>query len=218
MTQERPPDAGPVEQRRYGDLPIRDADTAASRIDDDATMLTSGFGSVGYPKQVPLALAESDRDLSLTVVHSGNVGDEIDVALVESGAIARRFSYQSSAVTRETTNRREIAVSDRNAASIGDEVQYGGMVDPDVAVVVRTRARRVPRRRPRAERPHPSRRSARSGVIRVGRRVVHYMLVATRGIVRDNTASRPSRFPERGSGGGIPRSTLHPTTKKRYSQ
>lgn len=25
--------------------------------------------------------------------------------------------------------------SDRNASSIGDEVQYGGMVDPDVTVV-----------------------------------------------------------------------------------
>lgn len=135
MTENSQPDTRRVEKRLHGDLPITDADSAAAGIDDDATMLTSGFGSVGYPKLIPLALADPDRDLSLTVVSSGNVGDEIDVALVESGAIDRRFSYQSSAVAREATNEREIAFSDRNASAIGDAVQYGGMVDPDVAVV-----------------------------------------------------------------------------------
>ncbi|NIB99623.1 acetyl-CoA hydrolase [Halobacterium sp. R2-5] len=119
----------------HGDLPVVDAATAAGAIDADATVLTSGFGSVGYPKAIPLALADDDRDLALTVVHSGNVGDEIDVDLVESGAVERRFSYQSSRVARDLTNRREVSFSDRNASSIGDEVQHGGMVDPDVAVV-----------------------------------------------------------------------------------
>ncbi len=129
------PEPGDVDRRLYGDLPRLDAATAAARIDADATVLTSGFGSVGYPKRVPLALADSDRALSLTVVSSGNVGDEIDVELVESGAIDRRYTYQSSAVARAATNGREIAFSDRNASSLGDEVQYGGMVDPDVAIV-----------------------------------------------------------------------------------
>ncbi|GAA0268957.1 acetyl-CoA hydrolase/transferase C-terminal domain-containing protein [Halobacterium noricense] len=129
------PDEQPVEGRLHGDVPIVDVEAAAASIDADATVLTSGFGSVGYPKAIPLALADSERDLSLTVVHSGNVGDEIDVDLVEAGAIERRFSYQSSRVAREATNRREIAFSDRNASSIGDEVQHGGLVDPDVAVV-----------------------------------------------------------------------------------
>lgn len=129
------PDEQPVEARLHDGVPIVDADAAAASIDADATVLTSGFGSVGYPKAIPLALADSERDLSLTVVHSGNVGDEIDVDLVEAGAIERRFSYQSSRVAREATNRRDIAFSDRNASSIGDEVQHGGLVDPDVAVV-----------------------------------------------------------------------------------
>ncbi|MDS0300884.1 acetyl-CoA hydrolase [Halogeometricum sp. S1BR25-6] len=126
---------GPVERRLSGDLPLVDAAEAAARISTDATVLTSGFGSVGYPKAIPLALAEDDRDLELTLVHSGNVGEEIDVALVESGAVARRFSYQFSSAARDATNRREIAFSDRNASAIGDEVQYGGLVDADVAVV-----------------------------------------------------------------------------------
>ena len=129
------PPRKPVEQRLHGDISLVDAATAAASIEADATMLTSGFGSVGYPKKIPVALADSERDLSLTVVHSGNVGEEIDVDLVESDAIERRFSYQSSRVAREATNRREIAFSDRNASSIGDEVQHGGLVDPDVTVV-----------------------------------------------------------------------------------
>lgn len=135
MTRGSAPTDGPVERRLHGDLPIVDAASAAAAIPTDATVLTSGFGSVGYPKAVPLALADDDRDLSLTVVHSGNVGEEIDVTLVQSGSIERRFSYQSSGVARAATNRREIAFSDRNASAIGDEVQYGGLVDPDIAIV-----------------------------------------------------------------------------------
>ncbi|WP_435073941.1 acetyl-CoA hydrolase/transferase C-terminal domain-containing protein [Halorubrum sp. HHNYT27] len=131
----RAPDRRPVETRLHGDVPIVDAASAAAAIESDATMLTSGFGSVGYPKEIPLALASSSRDLSLTLVSSGKVGDEIDVDLVGSGQVDRRFSYQSSRVAREKTDTREIAFSDRNASSIGDEVQYGGLVDPDVCVV-----------------------------------------------------------------------------------
>ncbi|QAU11607.1 acetyl-CoA hydrolase [Halorubrum sp. BOL3-1] len=131
----RGPDRRPVERRLHGDPPIVDAEAAAAALDADATVLISGFGSVGYPKAIPLALASDSRDLSLTLVASGKVGDEIDVDLVGSGQVERRFSYQSSRVAREKTDAREIAFSDRNASSIGDEVQYGGLVDPDVAVV-----------------------------------------------------------------------------------
>ncbi|WP_049981467.1 acetyl-CoA hydrolase/transferase C-terminal domain-containing protein [Halolamina rubra] len=125
----------PVEERLHGDLPLTDADAAAASIDADATLLTSGFGSVGYPKAIPLALAEDNRDLSLTLVSSGKVGEEIDVDLMAADAVDRRMSYQSSEVARELTARREVAFSDRNASSLGDDVQYGGVVDPDVAVV-----------------------------------------------------------------------------------
>lgn len=132
----RPPsDPASIEARVEGDLPTTDAASAAATIDAGATVLTSGFGSVGYPKLVPLALAASDRDLDLTLVHSGNVGSEIDVDLIESGAVARRATYQSSSVARAATNEGRIAFTDRNVSSLGDEVAYGGFADPDVAVV-----------------------------------------------------------------------------------
>ncbi|WP_335999118.1 acetyl-CoA hydrolase/transferase C-terminal domain-containing protein [Halorientalis halophila] len=121
--------------RIEGDLPVVDAATAAAGIDADATVLTSGFGSVGYPKAVPLALAESDRDLSLTVVSGGSVGKEIDVALVEADAIERRFPYQARPPAREAVNDESIAFADRHIATLADEVAFGGLADPDVAVV-----------------------------------------------------------------------------------
>ena len=124
-----------IEQRYYGSLPFREAASVTKRIGSDATVLMSGFGSVGYPKAIPLALAKADRNLSLTLVCSGNVGAEIDVDLIESDAVNRRFTYQSSSAARAATNERRIAFSDRNVSSLGDEVEYNAMVDPDVAVV-----------------------------------------------------------------------------------
>lgn len=118
---------------RIEGVSVTDAATAAASIDTDATVLVSGFGSVGYPKAVPSALAESDRELSLTVVSAGSVGGEIDVDLVDG--IDRRYAYQARQPIREAINEGRIAFNDRHVSSLGDEVQYGGLVDPDVAVV-----------------------------------------------------------------------------------
>ncbi|RXK48060.1 acetyl-CoA hydrolase [Halorientalis pallida] len=118
-----------------GDLPVVDAETATGHVADEATVLTSGFGSVGYPKAVPLALADADRDLALTVVSGGSTGAEVDVNLVEAGAIARRYPYQARPPAREAANDGSIAFSDRHISTLGDAVQFGGLVDPDVALV-----------------------------------------------------------------------------------
>nr|WP_245781395.1 acetyl-CoA hydrolase/transferase C-terminal domain-containing protein [Halopelagius inordinatus] len=115
---------------------MTDAETAAEAVADDATLLVSGFGSVGYPKAVPEALAESGRDLSLTVVSGGSVGEEIDVALIESDSMARRYPFQARPAIREAINDGRVAFGDRHISSLGDEVQYGGLVDTDSAVAV----------------------------------------------------------------------------------
>ncbi|SDR28034.1 acetyl-CoA hydrolase/transferase C-terminal domain-containing protein [Natronobacterium texcoconense] len=121
--------------RFTGTLPRTDAETASEAIPDDATLCVSGFGSVGYPKAVPLALAASGRDLELTIVSAGSAGDEIDTELVEADAIERRYSFVSRNAIRTAINEGDVAFSDRNVSSVGDEVQYGRLADPDVAVV-----------------------------------------------------------------------------------
>jgi succinyl-CoA:acetate CoA-transferase len=122
-------------ERIREDLPVVQASRAAGRIPADASILMSGFGSVGYPKAVPEALAESGRDLSLAIVSGGSVGEEIDVKLVEADAISRRYPYQARPPIREASNNNSVAFSDRHISSLGDEVQYGGLVEPDVAIV-----------------------------------------------------------------------------------
>jgi succinyl-CoA:acetate CoA-transferase len=128
-------EVAPVSHRVADGLQVTDAETAAATIPAGATVAVSGFGSVGYPKAVPLALAADDRDLGLTLVSGGSVGDEIDDELVSAGQVARRFAYQARPATRRRANSREVAFHDRHVSSLGDEVGYGQLADPDVAVV-----------------------------------------------------------------------------------
>ncbi|SDK56379.1 succinyl-CoA:acetate CoA-transferase [Natronorubrum texcoconense] len=116
------------------DAPV-DAATAAAHVDPDAVVAVSGFGAVGYPKALPLALAADDRDLSLTIISGGSVGKEIDTALVEADAIARRYPYQARAAAREAVNDETIAFQDRFISKLGDEVELGHVPAPDVAIV-----------------------------------------------------------------------------------
>jgi succinyl-CoA:acetate CoA-transferase len=111
------------------------AAAAADEIPDDATIGVSGFGSVGYPKAVPLALAESGRDLELTIISGGSVGEEIDTALVEADAISRRFPYQARSESRAGANDGTIAFHDRHISRVSDEVALGQLPTPDVALV-----------------------------------------------------------------------------------
>lgn len=124
-----------VSERLAGDLPVVDAGTAAASIPADATLAVSGFGSVGYPKAVPAALATDTRELSLTVISGGSVGDEIDTALVEAGAVERRYPYQARAAARDAANAGRVAFQDRHIARLGEDVLLGTLPGPDVAVV-----------------------------------------------------------------------------------
>ena len=121
--------------RIAGDPPVRDAAAVAAGIDADATVAVSGFGSVGYPKAVPLALADSGRDLALTVVSGGSTGREVDTALVEAGAVARRYPFVATDAARRAIDDGRIAFADRHIAGTSDEVEFGRLADPDVALV-----------------------------------------------------------------------------------
>ena len=123
------------DDRLHGDLPLTDAAGAAEEVAADATVLTSGFGSVGDPKAVPEALAGSGRDLALTVVSGGSVGPAIDSALVEADAVERRYPFQARPEINDAVNSGAVAFNDRHISSLGDEVAFGGLVDPDIAVV-----------------------------------------------------------------------------------
>lgn len=124
-----------IRSRLEGPLPTESPDAVAETIGTDESLAISGFGSVGYPKALPLSLASSSRDLSLTVVSGGSVGEEIDVELMEAGAIARRYPYQAQPVARRYVNNRQVAFNDRHIYPLGDEVALGQLVGSYTAVV-----------------------------------------------------------------------------------
>ena len=129
----------PDADRVQGDLPVVDAATAADRLADDATLAVSGFGSVGYPKAVPLALAEAagtgERDLSLTLISGGAVGDEIDTELAGTGALARRYPFATREEIKARANDGRTMLHDRHVSAMSDEIRFGGLPSPDFAVV-----------------------------------------------------------------------------------
>lgn len=124
-----------TDQRFVGTLPRTSAAEAAKLVDENATVLVSGFGSVGDPKAVPSALAESGRDLSLTVVSGGSTGPHIDTELVEAGAIERRLPFQGRDEIRTAINDGHVAFHDTHIARLGEQVETGRLVDSDVAIV-----------------------------------------------------------------------------------
>ncbi|WP_255151153.1 acetyl-CoA hydrolase/transferase C-terminal domain-containing protein [Halorarius halobius] len=118
-------------------VPVRAAESVAAAVEPGTVLGVSGFGSVGYPKAVPLALAERGdaADLGLTVVSGGNVGAEIDETLMATGAIARRYPYQGSDEANARVNDGRLAFHDRHVSQVADELLYGGLPAPDLTVV-----------------------------------------------------------------------------------
>lgn len=84
---------------------------------------------------MPLALANADWNLSLAVVSGGSVGEEIDMALVEADAIARRYPYQSRPLAREAVNDIGIVFADHHIFTLGDHVGFAKSAGADVALI-----------------------------------------------------------------------------------
>lgn len=120
--------------RIASDLTYAEPADVTTQINCDADICISGFGSVGYPKAIPSALAECEN-LSLTIVSGGSVGDIVDTRLVEVGAIDRRYPYQARSASREAINNQQIEFNDTHIARLGEAVLLGHLPSPDVAVV-----------------------------------------------------------------------------------
>ena len=117
---------------------IISAEAAASLIKAGMNIGTSGFTPSGYPKAVPLALAERIRQEKFTVnLWTGaSVGKELDAALAEVGGIAKRLPYQTNAVTRQAINSGRMQYTDLHLSHVAPMARagfLGGKVD--VAIV-----------------------------------------------------------------------------------
>lgn len=117
---------------------IMTAEKAAELIKDGMTVGASGFTPAGYPKAVPLALAQragDGEDIKITLITGASVGDELDGALTRSGVIARRYPYQTNSSMRDAINNGSIKYSDMHLSHVPQWIKYGFFGKIDVVIV-----------------------------------------------------------------------------------
>ncbi|MCG0278655.1 MAG: acetyl-CoA hydrolase/transferase family protein [Thermanaeromonas sp.] len=116
---------------------VTSAAEAAELIKDGMTVGTSGFTPAGYPKAVPLALAERAKKerIKINLWTGASVGDELDGALARAGIINKRLPYQTNESIRDAINRREVQYIDIHLSQVAQQARYGFLGHLDVAIV-----------------------------------------------------------------------------------
>jgi succinyl-CoA:acetate CoA-transferase len=114
------------------------AEFAAELVSDGMVVAISGFTSAGYPKAVPLALAERAKKgekIGITLIAGASVGPEVDQALTETHVIKRRFPYQSDKALRNAINAGEIEYADIHLSHLPVWMKNGYFGEIDLAIV-----------------------------------------------------------------------------------
>ena len=114
------------------------ADEAALLIKDGMRVGTSGFTPSGYPKAVPLALAEqvrAGRRVQIDLLTGASVGPELDGELSDLGVIKRRVPYQTNRSMRNAINSGKVAYLDQHLSHSPQQVRYGFHGNLDVAII-----------------------------------------------------------------------------------
>ncbi|MBC7331198.1 MAG: acetyl-CoA hydrolase, partial [Synergistetes bacterium] len=115
---------------------VTQPDYAASLIKNGMTVACSGFTHAGYPKVIPLALAERaerEESLRITLWTGASVGPELDGAL--ASAIERRLPYQSNSILRERINAGEVDYIDVHLSQFSQMIRYGFFPGIDFAII-----------------------------------------------------------------------------------
>lgn len=117
---------------------IATAEQAAASIKPGMNIGASGFTPAGYPKAVPLALAErmKQENFQVNLWTGASVGKELDGALAEAKGIAKRLPYQTNDALRKAINNGGVQYTDLHLSHVAQMSRYGflgGKVD--VAII-----------------------------------------------------------------------------------
>lgn len=98
---------------------------AAAMIKPGMTIGTSGFTSAGYPKAVPMALAERIRKehFKINLWTGASVGPELDGVLAEAEGIDQRMPYQTNSTLRKQINAGEVRYADLHLSHMAQMVR-----------------------------------------------------------------------------------------------
>jgi succinyl-CoA:acetate CoA-transferase len=121
---------------------ITSAQEAARKITHGDTVGMSGFTGSGYPKAVPIALAqrmsaahEAGDPFRINVWTGASTGPELDAALARADGIQFRLPYNSDPIAREKINSGRMDYFDMHLSQVAPMVWQGFFGPLDVAVV-----------------------------------------------------------------------------------
>ena len=125
-----------IENRELQKL-VRTPEEAAALIKPGMTIGTSGFTSAGYPKAVPLALAEriKKEKFKINLWTGASVGPELDGALSAVNGIAQRLPYQTNSTLRQQINAGDVQYEDLHLSHMSQMVRSGFFQKLDMAIV-----------------------------------------------------------------------------------
>ena len=136
--------AGLTERVQNRELAARvmSAEEAAALVRPGMQIGMSGFTGSGYPKAVPMALAQRIMDAHLrgekfkvNVFSGASTGPELDGALAMAGGVQMRLPYQSDPETRKRINAGEIEYTDMHLSEVAQIVEYGFLGKLDLAII-----------------------------------------------------------------------------------
>ncbi|WP_346355891.1 acetyl-CoA hydrolase/transferase family protein [Azotosporobacter soli] len=117
---------------------IVSAEEAAAVIKPGMNIGTSGFTPAGYPKAVPLALAErmKKEPFQINLWTGASVGKELDGALAAVNGIHKRMPYQTNSELRNALNSGGVEYFDVHLSESAQLSRYGHLGGKvDVAIV-----------------------------------------------------------------------------------
>ncbi len=121
---------------------VMSADEAASFITSGSTVGLSGFTGSGYPKAVPVALANrieaanaAGNPFRVRVWTGASTGPELDGALARVGGIEFRLPYNSDPIARDRINRGEMKYFDMHLSQVAPMAWQGFLGPLDTAVI-----------------------------------------------------------------------------------
>ncbi|NPV71377.1 MAG: acetyl-CoA hydrolase/transferase family protein [Firmicutes bacterium] len=115
------------------------AQEAADLVRDGMTIGASGFTPAGYPKAVPLALAErvkrTGEKLKVNLLTGASVGPELDGSLVTAGVVRKRMPYQTTNAMRDAINKGDVLYLDEHLSHVAQRCRYGFYGPLDMAII-----------------------------------------------------------------------------------
>ena len=99
---------------------IVSAEVAANAIQPGMNIGTSGFTPAGYPKAVPMALAERMKvtPFKVNLWTGASVGGELDGSLANANGIQKRLPYQTNDAIRKAINAGTIEYTDLHLSHV----------------------------------------------------------------------------------------------------